>query len=123
MSKIISIALLLISISSIAQDKYQYYFIEMRNTGKGEVEVEPENQVVYDDIDSLLVTSREMNKRGIEEVKGRKYGSYTEVFNRLSREGLEFVQFANLGSFGGATAMLAGDIRINYLIWRRKVNE
>lgn len=123
MRKIITITLLLIGISSFAQDRYQYYFIEIRTTGKGEVELAPENQVVYPDIDSLLVSSRAKNKRGIEEVSGRKYASYSEAFNRLSREGLEFVQFANLSSFGGAASMLAGDIRVNYVIWRKRAGE
>ncbi len=122
MKRICIVIALTISLSTAAQDRYQYYFIEIRTTGKAEIELAPENQVLYSDIDSLIVSSREKNKRGIEEVKGRKYDSYSAAFNRLSAAGLEFVQFTNLSSVGGATAALVGDIRVNYVIWRRKMN-
>lgn len=116
----LALAITLFVLNGSSQDKFYFYFIEFRNTGKGEVELKPENQVFYPDIDKLLVSSRVTNKRGVEEITGRRYASYTEAFNTLSGEGLEFVGFANLGSFGGATAAIAGDVRVNYMIWRKK---
>lgn len=122
MKKIICIISLFISLQLAAQE-YQYYFIELRTTGKAEVELSPEMGVTYSDIDSLIVSSREVKKNGVIMVTGRKYASYSAAFNRLSREGLEFVQFANLSTVGGGTAFIAGDIRINYTVWRKKIQK
>lgn len=122
MKRIIFILLILISLDAAAQNTYKYYFIEIRPTGKGEIEVAPENGVNYPDIDTLLVASRETKKNGGVIVTGRRYNSYSDVFNRLSTEGLEFVQLASLSSFGGATAMLATDLKVNYVIWRKRTN-
>ena len=108
--------------TNISAQTFQYYFLEIRTTGKAEVEITPESGVKYDDIDTLIVSKREPGKKGIDIVTGKKYESYSSAFNRLSRAGLEFVQFANLSTFGGGTALLAGDIRINYIIWRKKID-
>lgn len=96
----------------------QYFFIEIRATGKMEVELQPE-QGVISDIDSLLVASRETKKNGAVIVTGKKYESYTSAFNSLASAGLEFVQMANVSTVGGATAALVGDLRTNYMIWKR----
>lgn len=122
MKRMLIILLISLSVKATAQNSYQYYFIEVRPTGKGDVEVLPEHGVTYPDIDSLLVASRETKKNGAVITTGKKYASYTEVFNRLTAQGLEFVQFANLSSFGGATAMLATDMKVNYVIWRKRTN-
>lgn len=122
MKKLLVAILTIICVNVQAQTSYQYYFIEMRPTGKGEVEVAPELGVTYTDIDSLLVAGRETKKNGAVIVTGKKYDSYSALFNRLSREGLEFVQMAGLSSFGGAAAMLATDLKVNYLIWRKRTN-
>lgn len=114
---------LLIGKLSYSQDApvYTYYFLEIRTTGKAEVEITPEMGVKYPDIDSLIVSKREPKKNGGENITGVKYPSYSDAFNKLSSAGLEFVQFANLSTFGGGTAMLAGDLRINYIVWRKRV--
>lgn len=74
---------------------------------------------MYADIDSL-VCARSTDNRGKEIVKERKYGDYSEVFNKLSAAGLEFVQFANLPTIGGGTALIGGEIRMNYMVWRKR---
>ena len=121
MKKIIVLLSLFMAVTAAAQTKYQYYFLEMRTTSKAEVEVTPEMGVKYADIDTMIVSKRETKKNGAEVVTGKKYNSYSAAFNTLSAAGLEFVQFASLSTFGGSAAMLAGDIRINYMIWRKKV--
>lgn len=122
MKKLIFILLIIFAKGASAQS-YQYYFIEIRATGKGDVEVQPELGVNYPDIDTLLVASRETKKNGAVIVTGKKYGSYSEVFNKLSATGLEFVQFSNLPTFGGATGAMLSDLRSNYAIWRRVRNQ
>jgi hypothetical protein len=115
------LSILLVSTQIFAQ-KYTYYFITINPTSKGEVEVTPELGVVYSDIDTFLVAKRETKKNGAVEVTGKRYNSYSAFFNSMSMHGIEFVQFANLQEYGGATRMIAGDIRSNYTIWRRKVD-
>ena len=100
--------------------KYQYYFLMISTTGKLGVLIEPEWGVNYPDIDSLIVSKREQRKKN-DVITGKKYESYSEAFNSLSNAGLEFVQFVNLSTVGGGTAMLVGDIRINYTMWRRRI--
>lgn len=115
------IVFLLISNFSYGQT-YKYYFFEVRPTGKAEVAIKPEGNTLYADVDSL-VCERSTDSRGKELVKEKKYGSYSEAFNKLSSAGLEFFQFANLPTFGGATQILAGEIRANYMVWRRKTQD
>lgn len=119
MKKLVLIGLLLFT--KAAQAQYLYYFLEIKTTGKAQVELAPEMGVTYDDIDTLIVSNRETKKNGAVVVTGKKYESYSAAFNSLSAAGLEFVQFANLSTIGGATAFIAGDIRINYTIWRRRI--
>lgn len=99
---------------------YKYYFIEINTTSKAEVELSPEWGYKYEDIDSL-VCKREIKSNGKEDYKGKKYKSYSEAFNALSAAGLEFVQFASLSTVGGATRLIAGDIKVGYTIWRKKL--
>jgi hypothetical protein len=101
---------------------YKYYFIEIRATGKAEIALKPEGNIVYSDIDSL-VCERSTDNRGKEQVKEKRYSSYSEAFNKLSSAGLEFFQFANLPTFGGGTAIIAGEMRANYMVWRRRAQD
>lgn len=121
MKKIFIAICIIISAAASAQTSYKYYFLEIRTTGKAEVEITPEMGVTYEDIDSIIVKSREIKKNGAVIITGVKYPSYSAAFNKLSSVGLEFVQFANLSTFGGATAFISGDIRINYVIWRKAI--
>lgn len=115
------IVFLLISNFSYGQT-YKYYFFEVRPTGKAEVAIKPEGNTVYADVDSL-VCERSTDNRGKEHVKEKRYAGYSEAFNGLSGAGLEFVQFTNLPTVGGATQILAGEIRANYMVWRRRVTD
>lgn len=103
--------------------KYQYYFIQMTPTSKVEIELAPEDNVYYADIDSLIVTKVEINKKGYRQVTGKKYDSFSAAFNALSGAGLEFVQFAYLNKVGGMTAVWVGESRIGYSIWRKQIKE
>src|SRR5690348_12482168 len=104
MKKILLCLSIFISFCAAAQTKYQYYFIETRTTGKMGIELSPETGVTYSDIDTLIVASREVKKNGNTVITGKKYESYSAAFNALSAAGLEFVEFANLSTIGGATA-------------------
>ncbi len=121
MKKIITLLCLLAVLKSGAQNTQpvQYYFIEVRPTGKLEVELQPEMGTTYADIDSLLVATRETKKNGAIIITGKKYSSYSAAFNTLAGAGLQFVQFANLPTSGGATAALVGDLRITYMVWKK----
>lgn len=123
MIKIILLCIFTISASSIySQDVFTYYFIEVRVTGKGDVEIAPEGEASYTDIADLIETKREKDKKGFERVTGKKYNNYSAAFNVLSKAGLEFVQFTNLPTVGGATSMFVGtSLPTNYMIWRKKV--
>jgi len=121
---ILFIIIILFPIFSMAQKSliYKYYFLEIRPTGRGEVEITPEMQVKYEDIDTLIVLKREMRKNGYENITGKKYSSYSSAFNILSNAGLEFVQFVYLPTYGGATGMLVSEMRINYIMWRKRID-
>lgn len=103
-------------------DIYKYYFLMIKTTGKMGIEIEPEWGVTYEDIDSLIVESREARKKGGFDISGKKYDSYSAMFNALSAAGLEFVEFASLSTVGGSAKVLVGDLRLNYVIWRKKIN-
>jgi hypothetical protein len=118
MKAAIILSFLLLS-TTVGAQTYRYYFFEVRATGKAEIAIKPESNTVYPDIDSL-VCERLTDSRGKEQVKEKKYGSYSEAFNRLSAAGLEFFQFANLPTVGGGAAIIAGELRANYMVWRRK---
>lgn len=119
MKPIITLSLILIFGVAKAQT-YRYYFLDIRATGKMEVAIIPENNIQYDDIDSL-VCERSQSDRGKEIVKEKKYSSYSVLFNRLSAEGLEFVEFATVPKAGGATQVIGGPLMTTYMIWRRKM--
>lgn len=110
---------LLLSAATKAQT-YQYYFLDIRATGKVGVAVIPEKNLNYGDIDSL-VCERSTNDKGREVVKEKIYGSYTELFNRLSAHGLEFVQFVYLPTVGGATQLIGGSMPNNFAVFRKLI--
>lgn len=111
---------LLLLASSAKAQTYQYYFLDIRATGKLGVAVMPEKNLNYGDIDSL-VCDRSANDKGREIVKEKIYGSYTELFNRLSAHGLEFVQFAYLPTVGGATQLIGGSMPNNFAVFRKLI--
>lgn len=78
------------------------------------VQITPEVGVTYEDIDTLIV-----EKRKGQNVTGKKYESYSEAFNSLSSAGLEFVQFVNLSTIGGATSFIS-DLKTNFILWRKR---
>lgn len=117
--KILFVALLLFISSASFSQTYEYYFIEFRPTGKAEIAVIPENNIVYRGLDSLLCERSE--NKGKEVVKEKRYPNYSTVFNMLSSKGLEFVQFVTAPKIGGATQMLTGSGDSNYMVWRRKI--
>lgn len=117
--KAILLAIILFSTAAKAQT-YRYYFLDIRATGKVGVAVMPEKNLNYGDIDSL-VCERSMNDKGREIVKEKIYGSYTELFNRLSAHGLEFVQFAYLPTVGGATQLIGGSMPNNFAVFRKLI--
>ena len=126
--KIYRLLLLLLPVATNAQQAdtisvpvYQYYFIEGRPTGKLQIEVWPEKNAVYPDIDSLVCGKREKNKTGVEEVTGKVYNSFTDFFNQLSRAGLEFVNYYKWNTAGGATGLLVGPVFSDYFIFRKRV--
>lgn len=119
MKKMILSILLLASVPIFAQKPVQFYFIEIRPTGKMEVELKAETGVTYPDIDSLLIGSSTTTKKGAVITTGKKYDSYTAAFNALSGAGLQFVQFANLSTMGGASALLTSDVKTIFTIWKK----
>lgn len=119
MKPIITLCFLFASYLSQAQS-YRYYFLDIRPTGKMEVAIIPENNILYEDIDSL-VCERSTNDRGKEVIREKKYPSYSALFNRLSAEGMEFVDFATIPKAGGAAQVIAGPLMTTYMIWRRRV--
>lgn len=113
---------LIISVCAFfAQAQYKYYFFQIKITGKSEVQLIPEREILYPDIESLIIEKRDTSKKGTETVTAIRFQSYSEAFNKLSAAGLEFVQFTNLPTVGAGTAFLAGDMRVNYIIWRKKI--
>jgi hypothetical protein len=101
--------------SHTMQPVYKYYFIETRMTNKGEVELNSEKGTRYVGIDSIVNT--EWGKKD-----NKHFGSYSEAFNALSDAGLEFVQFYDLASIGGASKSLIGDdLRVHYALWRKRI--
>jgi hypothetical protein len=121
MKKILIVICILFAINATAQDTYQYYFVQGRPTGKLEVEVWPEKGIVYPDIDTLLVSKREKNKKGVEEIEGKKYESFSAFFNALATTGLEFVNYYKWNTAGGAAGVLGGRLEGDYFIFRKKV--
>jgi hypothetical protein len=113
------IFLLVLSAKVSQGQTYRYYFLEVRATGKMEIAVKPEFDAQYPDIDSLVCV-RTTDNRGKEIMKERKYLSYSDMFNKLSAAGLEFVQFAWLPTVGGGAQLIGGEMRVNYIVWRRK---
>lgn len=102
---------------------YKYYFLEFRATGKLEVEIKPEDDAEYSDIESLIVSKRDTSKNGRVNIVGKKYKSFSNAFNALSASGLEFKEFVTLNIVGGATGILAGPLPVNYMIWRKKIRD
>lgn len=117
--KLIIFTLLILFTKTLSAQTYQYYFIESRATAKGEVAINPENNMLYSDVDSLLCERSDI--RGREVVKERKYPSYSDMFNRLSREGMEFIQFVYVSKIGGAAQLIAGSGQTVYMVWRKKL--
>lgn len=117
MKKLLCICLLFYSYTCCAQARYNYYFFSVRATGKAQVEFSG----TYAETDSILVENFEVNKKGDTTINYKKFKSYSDVFNRLGTIGLEYVQFASLPMVGGATRMLVGDIRIDWVIFRKKI--
>jgi len=121
MKKLIIVVAILLSFNSFSQ-KYNYYFLEIRSTGNVGIALKPQPECIYSDIDSLIVEKRTYDKHGVESISERKYKNYSEAFNALSKAGLEFVQFANLPTVGGATVYLVGEGRNNFVIFRKKLS-
>lgn len=99
------ILVLFIGVSAHSQTKqvYQYYFFMIQDAKN--VVIMPDKEMVYPDIDSLIIEKREPKK-----VTYRQFKSQTEAFNVLASKGLEFVQYvSNNTLFGVAT------------LWRRKI--
>lgn len=95
---------------------YKYYFIEIGPNEDNKIILMSESGAIYRDIDSLL------SKKEKKKIVGRVFESYTEVFNKLSIHGLEFVNFANLSTQGGAVGAILGSQPHGYFIWRKKID-
>lgn len=117
MKKLLLIALLLISVQAFTQT-YKYYFFAVRPTGKAQVELTGQ----YPETDSILIEGMDVSKKNDTTYNYKKFANYSEVFNALSAIGLEYVEFRNLPMVGGATRMLVGDIRVDWVIFRKKVD-
>lgn len=125
MKSLFMLFFLIIAAVCKAQDKpkevYSYYFIEASPTGKLGIEVAPEKGIVYQEIDSLLVTERTVSRKGVPEVVGKKYGSFSEFFNLMGKHGLEFVNHYKWNVVGGGTSILAGRMEVDYFMFRKKI--
>jgi hypothetical protein len=124
MKQILIICLLIPSIAfcqSKQQDIYRYYFINGRPTGKFQIEVAPEKGILYSDIDSLVVSKREKNKKGVEEVEPKIYNTFSEFFNAMGAAGLEFVNYYKWNTAGGMTGMVVGRVDGDYFIFRKRI--
>jgi hypothetical protein len=117
MKKIFVTICILFAINAAAQTKYQYYFYAIRPTGKAEVELSGR----YPETDSLLIEKIEVNKKNDTTFYLKKFSSYSDAFNALSALGMEYVEFRNLPMIGGFGKMLIGDIKTDWVIWRKEV--
>jgi hypothetical protein len=85
--------------------QYKYYFFRI-DTYDDHAIIIHENRASYGDIDSLVC---EMKKG---KCTGKEYASYSDIFNALSKAGLEFVQMTIIDT----------PLGIYLAIWRRRIS-
>jgi hypothetical protein len=117
MKKLLLITGLVLSFSSFCQTGYKYYFFTVRPTGNAKVELTG----LYPETDSLLLEKIEVNRKGDTTYVFKKFDNYSTAFDALSAAGLEYVEFRSLPAIGGFTKMLVGDVRVDWIIWRRRL--
>ena len=83
-----------------SEGNYKYYLFAIAITAKGEIVLGPDKEKY--DIDTAY--------------SGKKFDSYSQIFNLLSGLGLEYVNQFSTANF----VSLSTNARFDYMVWRRR---